>query len=432
MKIEQVRLVNYRGHRDLTVNFSSRFNVLVGVNGSGKTSLLTAIAQSFAGFTSFMRNAVNPEWLDGQVRLERVNVDGRIRFDRQYPVIVESAGTLLGQSVSWSVTRSSGVSAAQISGNPPGLMWQQGIENANQSGTTILQPPLPVLAFYQANRQWNEVHSDVIAAATHQNARLDAYLNYWNASADWRALQTWTIAKCLERYQTCSETGKTFDEIEDDELALINQALSSAIEDIAGIRYDMRENNLMVAWKGKSAPDLLENLSDGQKTIIGLVGDIARRICLLNPRLGQQVMEATPGIVLIDELDMHLHPKWQRALTLGLQAAFPSVQFIVASHSPQVLSEMRPEQIIVLSGNGSSHPQISYGLDSSSVLQEVMDAPARPVDVQNAVSSLFASLERNQLDNARAQLAELEKLAPGIADLTRARALLKRKEVVGR
>jgi len=194
----------------------------------------------------------------------------------------------------------------------------------------------------------------------------------------------------------------------------------------------MREKNLMVDWKDKTTPDLFEHLSDGQKTVIGLVSDIARRACLLNPQLESRVMEDTPGIVLIDELDMHLHPKWQRALTLGLQRAFPSVQFIVASHSPQVLSEMRPEQIIVLSGNGSSHPQVSYGLDSSSVLQEVMDAPARPVDVQNAVSSLFVSLERNQLDNARAQLAELEKLAPGITDLTRARALLKRKEVVGR
>lgn len=143
-------------------------------------------------------------------------------------------------------------------------------------------------------------------------------------------------------------------------------------------------------------------------------------------------MTQTPGIVLIDELDMHLHPKWQRALTRGLQAAFPSVQFIVASHSPQILSEMQPEQIIVLTAGSTSHPQVSYGLDSSAVLEEIMGASARPVEIEGDLSRLFVALERNDLDTARLVLSDLRNKAPGIAELNRAEALLKRKEVLGR
>jgi predicted ATP-binding protein involved in virulence len=137
-------------------------------------------------------------------------------------------------------------------------------------------------------------------------------------------------------------------------------------------------------------------------------------------------------VVLIDELDMHLHPKWQRIITKGLQAAFPTLQFIVASHSPQVLGELQPDQIILLRPDGTSHPQVSYGLDSSQVLEEIMGATARSPEVERSLSQLFATLERNDLESAREQLSALTKLAPGIAELGGAQALLKRKEVLGR
>ena len=306
---------------------------------------------------------------------------------------------------------------------------------SHQSATDQTGGTLPVLAFYRANRQWNAPPQSELAAATQKNSRADGYRNYWDASTDSGVLNTWVIAKCLERFQVSSESGVAFDDIDDDELALVNSAISSAIEEAKGIKYDMREKSLLVEWKQpelSERPTIFENLSDGQKAIIGLIADIARRICLLNPHLGQDVMTQTPGIVLIDELDMHLHPKWQRALTRGLQAAFPSVQFIVASHSPQVLSEMRPEQIIVLTEGSTSHPQVSYGLDSSAVLEEIMGASARPVEIEGDLSKLFVALERNDLDTARLILADLRINAPGIAELNRAEALLKRKEVLGR
>jgi predicted ATP-binding protein involved in virulence len=434
MMIETIRLVNYRCHRDLKeVRFAPGFNVLVGANGSGKTSLLRALADSFFGFTGYLPITSHPLPNDDAVRLERVEIDGHLRFEHQYPVIIETAGVFNSKPVTWTLTRSAAAGFFAPTGTLPGAMWQKDNNDAgNGVGAT-----LPILAFYRAERQWNQPQPQEIVAATQRPGRFDAYASYWNASSDSHALQAWAISKCLERFQVSSETGKMFDEFQDDELALVNRALADAIDDVESIRNDMREKRLMVEWRGAETSaakrfTIFENLSDGQKAIIGLVTDIARRICLLNPHLGHEVMQNTPGVVLIDELDVHLHPKWQRSLTRGLQAAFPSIQFIVASHSPQVLSEMQPEQIIVLTSDSPSNPAVSYGLDSSSVLEEIMGATARPMEVEEALSALFESLERNELDVARLQLAELQKQAPGIAELNRAKSLLKRKEVVGR
>ena len=438
MKLESIHLTNYRCHADLTVNFEPGFNVVVGINGSGKTSLLKGICDSFYGLIVVMNAHHNPPMSEqGHVRLTAENLGGRHRYEPQYPVKVGAAGEAFETACVWTLTKTSQVGNAVLSGQFPGQIWQ----TIQQVGSPVAEGPkdlpnLPLIAFYRANRHWNQPPPHEMLAATQRNSRMDGYANWWDASVDSSALQGWAIAKCLERFQTSSETGVSFDAIVDDELASVNASLVAAVEGAKGLRYDLKQKSLLVEWMPVSGatrnPTAFENLSDGQRAVIGLVADIARRMCLLNPQLGQDVTIKTPGVVLIDELDMHLHPRWQRIITRGLQAAFPALQFIVASHSPQVLGELKPEQIILLRPEGTSHPQVSYGLDSSQVLEEIMSAPARSPEVEQALSTLFATLERNELDAARTQLDALKELAPGIAELGGAQALLKRKEVLGR
>jgi predicted ATP-binding protein involved in virulence len=171
-------------------------------------------------------------------------------------------------------------------------------------------------------------------------------------------------------------------------------------------------------------------LSDGERCMLALVGDLARRLSLLNTEAEDPL--GGEGVVLIDEIDLHLHPLWQRTVVASLERTFPNCQFIITTHSPQILGELKPEQIILFRSEGTSHPQVSYGLDSSQVLEEIMGATARTPGVEDALTKLFATLERNELDSAREQLNDLSKLAPGIAELGGAAALLKRKEVLGR
>lgn len=438
MRIDSIHLKNYRAHADLTVEFGPGFNVLVGVNGSGKTSLLRGISELLVGlFWGVDAPYSQPLTEPGHVRLKTDTVNGRHRFEPQYPVQVGGAGTAFDEGCVWTWSRNGQVGNSQVSGQYPGQIFnsvQKSIGPDAEGKRAALK--LPLVAFYRANRHWNQPQPHELQAATQKQARMDGYASWWDASLDSTALQSWAIAKCLERFQTSSETGLAFDQIQDDELALVNAALAVAVEGVKGLRYDMKQKSLLVEWMPTSesvrAPTAFEHLSDGQRTVIGLVADIARRMCLLNPQLGAHVTEQTPGVVLIDELDMHLHPHWQRILTKGLKAAFPSLQFIVASHSPQVLGELRPEEIILLRPEGTSHPQVSYGLDSNRVLEEIMGATSRTPDIEAALSDLFASLERNDLDEVSRLLSELNVSAPDIPELVGAAALLKRKQVLGR
>ncbi len=442
MRFESIHLTNYRCHANLQVDFQPGFNVIVGVNGSGKTALLTALCDALTGFSNYLSLANgNYDALSNPnvARLKGEAIHGRYRFEPQYPVQVSAIAEAFEPAsvCNWTVEKTSQVDHPQYGGTPPGQVWRGKQQAGGQQGEAIhSRMALPIMAFYRANRHWNQPQPHEMQAATARNARTDGYASWWDASLDSNALQTWVIGKCLERLQTSSESGTPFDDIDSDELALVNQALAAAMEGIRGLKYDLKQKSLLVEWKTSDAaapqPTAFENLSDGQRAVIGLVADIARRMCILNPQLGQEVTRQTPGLVLIDELDIHLHPQWQRIVTSGLKRAFPEVQFIVATHSPQVLGELHPEEIILLRPSGTAHPQVSYGLTSSQVLEEIMGADARAPAVQTRLTQAFEDLERGELEAAREKLSELERMAPGIPELAGAWALLRRKEVIGR
>lgn len=441
MKIRSLHLVNYRGHADLPVDFEPGFNVVVGANGSGKTSLLKAVCDACCGFTSYLgapNDGYEPlsEENVAHVRMEAIN--GLYRFEQRFPVRVEADGDAFGRPVSWGVQLDSQLSDGAVwpDGNAPGLIFHDMQTQAAQGSTNATPLDLPVIAFYRAHRHWLQAVPGQMAAALAKDSRLDGYGNWSDAALDSNALLTWTIGKCLERFQTSSETGVAFGDINSDELALVNNALATAVEGIRCLRYDLKQKSLLVEWvggqNGPREPTAFENLSDGQRAVVCLISDIARRMCLLNPQLGSDVTTKTNGIVLIDEFDLHLHPRWQRILTSGLKRAFPSVQFIVASHSPQVLGELEAEEIILLRPGQVDHPQVSYGLTSNQVLQEIMGADSRTPEVEHRLNAVFEHLERGELELARAGIASLDSDAPGIPDLAGARALLRRKELIGR
>ncbi|MCL2524443.1 MAG: AAA family ATPase [Betaproteobacteria bacterium] len=435
MKLTSIHLQNYRAHQDLRVEFNACFNVIAGINGSGKTSLLKGIAETLSGSIFGLPNIPAPIFGEpAYAYVNTVQVEERYRFEPQFPVVVEAKGRALASDFTIEVRKDSDIAPSRTPGGNSPL--RDAIHRRENSLAAQKEIILPITAFYRANRQWLAERSQVMAAAMEKSSRYDGYQQWWDAAVNVSALQHWVIGKCLERFQRSSETGKRFYEIDDDELALVNTALSAAIENIGDLRYDMQQKSLLVDWRqteGEAQKTIsFDHLSDGQRALICLVADIARRICLLNPQLGKEVIRQTPGVVLIDELDVHLHPRWQRRIVNGLKAAFPAVQFIAASHSPQILGELQPEEIILLCEGGTSHPQVSYGLDSSQVLKEIMGASARNLDVEKELKQLFVETESNRLAEAKHLLDELRKKAPQIPELDRADALIRRKEVIGR
>ncbi len=206
-------------------------------------------------------------------------------------------------------------------------------------------------------------------------------------------------------------------------LSVVKDAITMCVEGARSLYYDGRYKDLVVLLDG--GPQLFKNLSDGQRIMLTLVGDLASRAATLNPHLADAALRDTPGIVIVDEIDLHLHPKWQRRVIHDLKRAFPSVQFVTTTHSPQLVGEAQPDEIRLLDGNETTIPPRSFGIDSSRVLEEVMGAESRDNSVGRLLTRLFELIDGEDFASARAVLAEVvSKLGSDDPEVTRARALM--------
>jgi predicted ATP-binding protein involved in virulence len=149
----------------------------------------------------------------------------------------------------------------------------------------------------------------------------------------------------------------------------------------------------------------VDQLSDGEKGVLALAGDLAKRLAIANP--GAKSALKGEAIVLIDEIELHLHPAWQRKMVRALQTTFPNCQFIVTSHSPQVVSEVEPAGVFLLSDGEISRPIRTKGRDSGLILRELMEASARPEWAQAAIEHVYELLDDEETEKARTAFLDL-------------------------
>jgi predicted ATP-binding protein involved in virulence len=149
-------------------------------------------------------------------------------------------------------------------------------------------------------------------------------------------------------------------------------------------------------------------LSDGFHVFMGLVGDIARRAVILNGQDGAEAPQQAEGVVLIDEVDLHLHPRWQRNALHGLREAFPKLQFIVSTHSPQVLSSVENHQVRRMVGwSIKDHGVFVEGRDSNAILRELMGTDDRDARGKASLKALHDLIDDGKVNEARELLTQM-------------------------
>ena len=183
----------------------------------------------------------------------------------------------------------------------------------------------------------------------------------------------------------------------------------------------------------KSGEELrIDQLSDGEKCTLAMVGDLARRIAIANPALEDPL--AGTRAVLIDEIDLHLHPGWQRHVVSALEETFPNCQFLVSTHSPQIVSHVAPERIWLLerstAGASAIRPSESFGQTSGRILEDAMDVPERPQEIKERLSELFLAIQQEELATAKQLVSDLSRTIGNGPDLVRARIHILRKEAL--
>jgi predicted ATP-binding protein involved in virulence len=186
----------------------------------------------------------------------------------------------------------------------------------------------------------------------------------------------------------------------------------------------------------KQGQELIVNqLSDGEKCLLALAGDLARRLAIANPGLADPLQGS--GVVLIDEIELHLHPAWQRKVIPALTDTFRNCQFIVTTHSPQVLSQVKPDGIYILErtdeGMVAMRPESSYGRDSNRILEDLMDVPKRPQEIKDRLLELFRLIDKGDLDAAKQLRQQLEdEIGYDEPEFVSADVLMRRKEILKR
>jgi predicted ATP-binding protein involved in virulence len=184
-------------------------------------------------------------------------------------------------------------------------------------------------------------------------------------------------------------------------------AIKRATPDVADIWYDPAINSPVVRFEEGHEADWAE-LSDGFHVYMGLVGDIARRAVILNGQDGADAPLLVEGVVLIDEIDLHLHPKWQRVVLKGLKETFPKLQFIVTTHSPQVLSSAENRQVRRLANWALKDSDVFVeGRDTNAILREWMDTDDRDEAGRSALRELHAAIDEGRLQEAQCLLSQL-------------------------
>jgi predicted ATP-binding protein involved in virulence len=220
----------------------------------------------------------------------------------------------------------------------------------------------------------------------------------------------------------------------DSQLAAVRHAIYSFMPGFSNLRVRRKPRLHMSVDKGNLDKGNLRlnvlQLSQGEKSLMALVGDIARRLAMMNPGL-ENPLEGD-GIVLIDEVDMHLHPSWQRKIIERLTTTFPNCQFVLTTHSPLVISETKDVLVYSLDDGELTQEKSQYGQDANSVLLEVMDTHPRNLEVTQKLGDLLDVIQDGELEQARNMLGALEQELPDGADnleLIKARFLLRKQEL---
>ncbi len=198
-----------------------------------------------------------------------------------------------------------------------------------------------------------------------------------------------------------------------------NRAIESALPVFLGEFHNLRAEGdgepRLVVDKRNTTLDLSQ-LSDGERGILAVLLDLCRRLCQANPGLENPARDAQ-AIVLIDELELHMHPRWQREVVSRLMATFPKCQFVATTHSPQIVSEVQPENMLLLRREGedimSERCGQAYGLDVNYILEHLMGTSSRAAQPTRVIRSVESALETGDLVAARAGLATLRALLHG-------------------
>ena len=420
--LETLRLTDFRGFEDYSISFRSGINLLIGDNGSGKTSVIRAVVLTMNSFFKSFSD-------------ENTSCSGVAKADFRHHVSNESK----------SLTRPVGIffknrgmeheiGIVRKSMKKSSTTYQNATEYnrrnrdlyhtiANEDGADR-HTPLPLFCYFATD----DIHTKV--GGISEKAFKDYYLS--PSFGYYYALKGGFLAKYwIRRLLVLAEGGKSEDEV---------QIVKDAILSVLGINgcgivnsVDVRPKQGFVYFVLADGREVrFEDLSDGYVRLVNTVMDIAFRCAILNRTLyGMNTCKETAGMVCIDEIDDHLHPSLQSKVLKALHHAFPQLQFVVSTHAPMVMTSVDDsvENIVYRldyrDGEYRNEQILTYGLDASTIIKTYLHQQDKDSEVQQMLDRLFELIDDEDLEQAKRLLNDLEqRFSERLPEIARARTLL--------
>ena len=421
MKLKSVTIENYRAIENLVLSLDSSLTVLHGANGHGKTTVLSAIAVGLVdSLGSFFNESTidlsEEDWREGAGPPQ---------------IIVESIDGIIGERYGKEATDER-EEAQRIAVNDA---MRSGLEEA----LATKEEDMPIVAFYGTDRMLSDMPDWVLSqrGSQYRPTRRAALEGALSARTDFEGLLTWFYFKENEELRERRER-RDFDyQLKD--VSVIRRAISSMLPEVSNPRIELNPLRFVVSQKseeGRAEKLSLNQLSGGYRIVLALAADLARRMAQGNPHMDDPLQ--SEAIVLIDEIELHLHPAWQQRILSDLMRTFPNAQFIVSTHSPQVLTTVEPKCIVELYRDGDNivaepPPAATYGAEAGDVLAAVMHVSERPP--KNAFTEALEKYRRlvsegqGETTEALKLRRELEKRSPRDYALNRADLEIKRRKL---
>lgn len=443
MKVKRLQMTAFRGIGDLTLEFDAgEPTVLIGVNGVGKSSILDCLAILLSWF--MVRIVFDPETREHfrkSLRLYGKNlrtgfqqedlVDERYFSEQDIKngashTRSEITLSLDSQEVSWFLNKTLEKGSEKANSDLKDL--ERVTYGIRQKGKTNEPANIPLALYYPVNRVVREISLEVPNAPIAKGA--DAYDEALQGTAiNFDSFFKWFRA--LEDLE--NEQRRDNSAFRDGKLEAVRNAISSLLPGFSNLRVRRSPLRMTVSKQGEEL--IVNQLSDGEKCLLAMVGDLARRLAIANPGLAEPLEGS--GVVLIDEIELHLHPKWQREIIPALTRTFPNCQFIVTTHSPQVVSHVRPEGVYLLEqtpeGIVAKRPESSFGRDSNRILEDLMGVSERPQEIKEELLELFRLIDRGNIDGARQLRRQLaDEIGADEPEFVRADILIRRKEILNK
>lgn len=443
MKLEKITLENFRCYQHLDIDFHPNITVLAANNGQGKTTILDAVRIALWPYVSQFDLARTPSeiqtntiFIDDVRVLKSLEQNSRMFgaldvMARQLPSSITAIGQYDDNKTTWQRFRDSEAKNSRIKDDPGAKDLKASIKGLQVKIRDLNAPPetLPIFGYYGTGRLWNEKRltegKKGTTEKTNEQIRTFAYRDCLDPASSFKQFQDWFTSAYLKvmEYQIKQlEDGATFIEVPDElrrPVKVVQDAVNAVLKPVGWqhLQYSEKYDKSLVLKHPVLGVMKISQLSDGIKNMLAMIADIAYRCVLLNGHLQDRAAKQSPGVVMIDEVDMHLHPQWQQTVIGSLREAFPTIQFIVTTHSPQVLSTVPKECIRVLGVNSEGDDiaaaplAASYGEPSNDVLQAIMHVdPQPPVPEKYLLDELTSLVDQGEYQSKRAKelLTELK------------------------